>query len=117
MKLQRLGTAAALLVVLALPLTAYAGGKHGSNGSNGAATASCSASAGSVQASGLPTDQVVNFMVQTASGTTGWVLGYTSDGTFTVAVPTAAAGTTYEFVSRTWGPDGSKYNVFTSCSA
>ena len=46
----------------------------------------------------------------------GWVLGFTDDGTWTVYVPARAGATTYEFVSRTWGPDGSKYDVFASCS-
>jgi hypothetical protein len=32
-------------------------------------------------------------------------------------VPAPNGPTTYEFVSRTYGPDGSKYNVFQSCSS
>jgi hypothetical protein len=70
-----------------------------------------------VYGSGLPTGQVINFMMSDSSGKTGWVLGYTPDGTWFVNVPAPNGPTTYEFVSRTFGPSGSKYNVFTSCSA
>ena len=55
-------------------------------------------------------------MITDSAGTTGWVLGYTWDGTFTVRVPAATAPTTYEFVSRTSGPGGTRYTVFASCS-
>jgi hypothetical protein len=70
-----------------------------------------------VQATGLPTDQVINFMVTDSSGTNGWVLGYTPDGTWSVNVAMPTGQTTYEFVSRTYGPNGSKYTVFADCSA
>jgi hypothetical protein len=113
MKLRKLRIAAALVVVIATPVTAFAGGKHGPNA---ASTAGCTVSGNVVQASGLPTDQVINFMVTTSSGTTGWVLGFTPDGTWSVNVPAPTGPTTYEFASRTYGPDGSKYNVFASCS-
>ena len=69
-----------------------------------------------VDAVGLPTDQVVNFLISDSAGTTGWVLGYTSDGTWSVAVPAASGPTTYQFVSRTSGPNGSKHTVFAACS-
>jgi hypothetical protein len=118
MQAQRLGAVAALAVILALPLTAYAGGKHGANN---APTAGCTLSStslgGVVQATGLPTGQVINFMVTTASGTTGWVLGYTPDGAWSVNVAAPSGPTTYQFVSRTSGPNGSKYTVFADCSA
>jgi hypothetical protein len=77
--------------------------------------ASCTVSGTTVTATGLPTTELVNFLQTNASGTTGWVLGYTPDGTWNVTVPAATASTTYQFVSKTWGPDGSKYTVFTSC--
>jgi hypothetical protein len=92
-------------------------GKGGTKGNNDAASASCSASGTLVHASGLPTDQVINFMLTDSSGTTGWVLGYTWDGTFNTTVPAANGPTTYQFVSRTWGNDGSHYTIFASCSA
>jgi hypothetical protein len=104
----------AAVLVFAVP-SALAG-KGGVKG-NAQAAGSCLATGGTVQASGLPTDQVINFMVSDSSGTNGWVLGYTWDGTFTASVPAANGPTTYEFVSRTWGTDGSKYTVFASCSA
>jgi hypothetical protein len=107
MKPQKFGLAAALVVVLALPLTAFAGGKHGPNA---APTTGCTVSGNTVQASGLPTGQLLNFMVSSPSG-------YTSDGTWSVSVPAASGPTTYEFASSTWGPNGSKYTVYASCSA
>jgi hypothetical protein len=111
---RRIGIALASLAIIATPATAFAGGKHGSNN---APTVACSVSGGVVSATGLPTDQVINFMVTTSSGTTGWVLGFTPDGTWSVSVPAPSGSTTYEFASRTFGNDGRKYNVFASCSA
>jgi len=81
-----------------------------------AAPASCAVSGSTVSAAGLPTDQVVNFMVTDGSGTSGWVLGFTTDGTWSVSVPAANGPTSYQFVSRTWGPNGSHYTVFATCS-
>ena len=103
----------ACLFLAATPAFAGKGGTHG----NDPAPASCTASGNLVQAAGLPTDQVINFMVSDSSGTTGWVLGFTSDGSWSVSVPTPTSPTTYEFASRTWGPNGSKYTTFASCSA
>jgi hypothetical protein len=96
----------------AAPALAGKGGAHG----NDVAAASCDASGGVVQASGLPTDQVINLMVTDSTGTSGWVLGFTTDGSWSVNVPAPNGATTYEFASRTWGPNGSKYRVFASCS-
>jgi hypothetical protein len=76
----------------------------------------CTISGNTVSASGLPTGEVINFMVSDASGTTGWVLGFTPDGTWSVNVPSPKGTATYQFISRTWGPSGSKYTVFSSCS-
>jgi hypothetical protein len=69
-----------------------------------------------VTGTGLPTDQALNFMVTDASGSWGWVLGFTDDGTWSVAVSAPNGAATYEFVSRTWGQNGSKYTVFAGCS-
>jgi hypothetical protein len=80
------------------------------------AHASCTVSGSIVSAVGLPTDQVINFMVKDSSGTRGWVLGFTKDGAWVVTVPSPNGPTTYQFVSRTRGPNGSKYTVFASCS-
>jgi hypothetical protein len=113
MTLSRFRIIAALVIVIATPVTALAAGKHGPNA---APAAGCTVSGTTVGATGLPTDQVINFMVTTSSGTTGWVLGFTPDGTWSVSVPAQTGPTTYEFASRTYGPDGSKYNVFASCS-
>ena len=108
----------ALALAVAAPAIAGKGGNGNGNGNgNGAdeARASCSVAGQVVTASGLPTDELVNFMVTTDAGTSGWVLGYTPDGTWSVQVPAGAA--TYEFASRTYGPHGSKYDVFASCSS
>src|SRR4051794_16771357 len=58
-----------------------------STGGNSAAAGGCTVSGQVVSVTGLPTDQVVNLMVTTAAGTTGWVLGFTPDGTWAVDVP------------------------------
>jgi len=76
---------------------------------------SCSVAGSVVNGTGLPTDQVINFLITDAGGTWGWVLGYSPDGTMSVPVQSGTGPTTYQFVSRTWGPNGSKYNVFASC--
>jgi hypothetical protein len=81
-----------------------------------APSGSCVVGAGSVTATGLPTGELINFMVKTDAGTSGWVLGFTELGTWTVSVPATSVPTTYEFVSRTWGPNGSRYTVFASCA-
>jgi len=113
MRLIGIATAvAALVVALATPALAGKGG----NG-NRSDPGKCVVSGTVVAANGLPTDEVVNFMVTDGSGTWGWVLGYTWDGTFAVTVPAPSGPTTYEFASRTWGPHGTKYAVFASCSA
>jgi len=101
-----------VLAVGASPALADRGG-HGHN--TGPSPASCTVSADIVSAVGLPTDEVINFLITDDAGTRGWVLGM-SDGTWTVPVPAATGPTTYRFVSRTWGPNGSKYDVFASCS-
>src|SRR2546423_11767466 len=86
-------------------------------GSKSAADPPCIVSGSTVTATALPTDQVINFMITDANGKSGWVLGFTSDGTWSVNVPAPNGATKYEFASRTWGPSGSKYSVFSSCSA
>jgi hypothetical protein len=111
-KLLRVAGLAATVVVLAAGSALAAKGGHQST-----AAASCFMSGNVVYGSGLPTGEVINFMLSDASGKTGWVLGYTPDGTWMVNVPSPNGATSYEFVSRTFGPSGSKYNVFASCSA
>jgi len=105
----------ATLVAISAPATAAGNGKGKGSGS-AAVTAPCSVVDGVVYGTGLPTGEVINFMVTDASGTGGWVLGFTPDGMWTVNVPPASGPTTYEFASRTFGPNGAKYNVFQSCS-
>lgn len=116
MKPEKLGVAAALVVMLVLPVTALAGGKHGGGGNNAPTAAQCTVSGTVVSATGLPAGQLINFMVSAPSGTSGWVLGYTTDGTWSVTVP-ETAGATYQFTGVTSGANGSKYTVYASCSA
>ena len=78
---------------------------------------SCTVDDRVVTATGLPRDQVVNFMVTDGSGTDGWVLGTTWEGTWAVSVPARDGWTTYEFASKSWGKNGAKYRVYASCSA
>ena len=105
---------AMLAVVVLTSVPAHAAGRG--KGHTTAITPPCAVVDNVVFGSGLPTDEVINFMVTDASGTGGWVLGFTPDGTWTVNVPPATGPTTYEFASRTFGPNGAKYNVFQSCS-
>jgi hypothetical protein len=95
----------------AVPSAAMAAPKPASTGS-----ASCAVSGTVVNATGLPVGEVINFMVTDSSGARGWVLGYTDDGTWSVSVPTPIGPTTYQFVSRTSGPNGTKYTISASCS-
>ena len=69
-----------------------------------------------VYGQGLP-DELLNFMVEDASGSSGWVLGTTSSGEWAVNVPDRAGDTTYKFISRTRGKDGKRYTTFAACHA
>ncbi len=106
----------ALLAILSLALAA-APAFAAKGGNKASSDPPCSVAGNIVQASGLPTGQLINFMMSDASGSTGWVLGFTSDGTWKVDVPAPNGPTTYQFASQTWGNDGSHYTVFSSCSA
>jgi hypothetical protein len=108
-------TLVTLLVLLSLTLAAPA--FAGKGGKPASSIAGCTVSGNVVSAAALPTGRLINFMVSDASGTSGWVLGYTSDGSWSVDVPARSGPTTYQFASTTWGPNGSKYSVFASCSA
>jgi hypothetical protein len=117
MRFIHIAATVAALAFAVSPVLAERGGNGNGHGNNSApAPASCSVSGKVVSATGLPTDEVINFMVTDASGTWGWVLGM-SDGTWTLTAPPQNGPTTYEFVSRTWGPNGRKYDVFASCAA
>ena len=56
-------------------------------------------------------------MVIDESGKRGWVLGFTDSGTWAEVVSERVGTTRYEFVSRTYGREGTKYRVFSRCSA
>ncbi len=118
MRLITLLIAIAALAVAAPAIAGKGGNGNGNgNGPGERASGSCSVSGNVVTGTGLPTDEVINFMVTDSGGTWGWVLGYTDTGTWAVTVPAPNGATTYEFASRTWGPNGSKYTVYASCSA
>ena len=114
-------SAEALIIVilvfglLAVPVLAAKGGRGGGNAA--AAVATCVVDGNVVSSTSLPTDQIINFMVTDESGTTGWALGFTLEGWWNVSVADRHGPTTYEFVSRTAGSGGTRYEVFASCSA
>lgn len=115
MRLIATGTAVvALGIIAASPAVADRGG-NGNARPDDRVAGNCVVSGDLVTATGLPTDEVVNFLVTDSAGKWGWVLGFTDDGTWSVSVPAHEGAATYEFVSRTWGPNGSKYEVFASC--
>ena len=113
-------TEAALITLLMFGLiagtTLAARGGNGGGGNQLSAPSTCVVDGNVVTAAGLPTNEVINFMVTDAAGTWGWALGFAGDEAWAVPVPDRNGPTTYEFASRTWGPNGSKYNVFASCS-
>lgn len=112
-----------LLAALALAVAAPAlGGKGGNGNGNGAgndaaSSASCAVDGNVVTGTGLPNWTLMNFMLTDASGTSGWVIGYTDDGTRSIHVPDRTGPTTYEFAGETYGRNGSKYDVYARCQA
>ena len=110
-------TVASLCVVgafLAVALPLATAGTRAQSASGGG---SCSVDGNQVSAAGLPTNAVVNFFVTDANGKTGWALGITWEGNWSLTVPDRTGPTKYEFASTTWGKNGSKYLVYASCSA
>ena len=112
------GTEALLITLLMFGLIAGTtlAAKGGNGGNPNREATACQVDGNVVSTTGLPTYEVINFMVTDASGTTGWVLGITWEGWWTLTVPERSGPTTYEFVSRTYGPNGTKYRVYSSCS-
>jgi hypothetical protein len=111
---------AALIILLTFGLivgTAFAA-KGGNGGGNPHRSVSiCQIDGNTVIGTGLPTDEVLNFMVTEGASTWGWALGFAGDsGTWDVPVPDRSGSTRYEFASRTYGPNGEKYEVFATCS-
>ena len=105
-----------LLVFGLIASTTFAA-KGGNGGKPQPAVSTCVVDGNVVRSTSLPTDEIVNFMVTDGSGTTGWVLGLTWEGWWNVDVPARNGPTTYEFVSRTSGNNGTKYTVFDRCTA
>ena len=106
--------AVAFSLAVVLPL-ASAGTRH--HGAGAASTAGgCTVNGNVVSATGLPTDVLLNLVVDDANGAWNRALGF-SDGTWSVSVPDRSGPTTYKFTSITWGNNGSKYYVYAQCSA
>jgi hypothetical protein len=113
-----LGASAEAALITLLIFGLIAGTTLAAKGGNqGRTVGTCVVSGSVVTGSGLPTDQVINFMVTDVNGTWGWALGFAGDDAWDVPVPDRAGPTTYAFASRTWGPGGSKYTTFARCSA
>ena len=112
-------TEAGLITLLMFGLIAGSAlaAKGGNGGKPNREATTCQIDGNVVSATGLPTYEVINFMVTAANATTGWVLGITWEGSVTVTVPERSGPTTYEFVSRTYGPNGSKYTVYAACTS
>ena len=106
----------ALALAVAAPAIAGKGGNGNGKGSD-RETGSCSVDGNMVYGAGLPNWELLNFMVTDGDGTSGWALGFTDDGTRSVYVPDRTGPTTYEFTGVTRGNDGSKYDVYATCSA
>jgi hypothetical protein len=104
--------AAAVCLAIAMPLASA-----GTRTKAAAGAGTCEVSGNVVNATGLPTNTVLNFFVTNADGKDGRVLGITWGGTWSVTVPDRTSRTTYEFASTTFGKHGSKYWVYASCTA
>jgi hypothetical protein len=114
-KSRNFAVVAVVAVVACLSFASVA--SAGTRSQSAAGAGSCSVSGNVVEATGLPTDAVINFMMSDADGKYGWALGITWEGTWSLTVPDRTGPTTYEFVSTTYGKGGSKYLVYASCSA
>ncbi len=117
-----LGASAEAALITLLMFGLIAGTALAAKGGNGSSphrsVSTCTVDGNVVTGSGLPADQVLNFMVTEDGSTWGWVLGFAGDAaTWRVTVPDRDGPTTYEFASRTWGPNGTKYTVFSTCTA
>lgn len=116
-----LGATAEAGLITLLVFGLIAGTTFAAKGGNGgkplSVVSTCVVDGNVVRSTSLPTDEIVNFLVTDESGTSGWVLGFTLEGWWNVNVPDRNGPTTYQFVSRTWGNGGSRYQVFDSCTA
>ena len=114
------GAEAALITLLMFGLiagTTLAARGNGGGGNPHRTVSACQIDGNVVSAGGLPTNEVINFMVTDGRGTWGWALGLTDGDYWSTTVPARQGPTTYEFASRTWGPNGAKYAVYASCHA
>lgn len=96
--------------------TFAAKGGNGKGPANKAPTGSCQVDGNVVHGWDLPNWELMNFMVTDESGTSGWVIGYTDSGERWIDVPAPNGATRYEFTGRTYSADGTKYEVFATCT-
>ena len=107
----------ATIAALALAAAPALAGKGGNGSGSGSRDAACSVAGNVVTGSGLPNWTLMNFMVTDSEGTSGWVIGFTDDGSRSIGVPDRNGATTYEFTGETRGKDGTRYDVYASCNA
>ena len=111
-------TEAALITLLMFGLIAGTTlAAKGGGGGPHRSVSTCQIDGTIVSAGGLPTTEVINFLITDDDGTWGWVLGLTDGDYWSTTVPERTGPATYRFVSRTWGPSGTKYTVYASCTA
>lgn len=113
-------TEAALITLLMFGLiagtTLAARGGSGKGPANKEPAGSCQVDGTTVHGWNLPVWELMNFMVTDASGTAGWVIGFTDTGERWIDVPAPSGPTRYEFAGRTQTADGTKYEVYASCT-
>ena len=105
----------ALLVALILSVGAASASAAPKKGPKAATIAgTCWVDGDVVHGSGLPSDEVINFLIIGPDGSQdGWVLGHSS--WWNVSVPERTGETLYQFISAQKGKDGRKYTVFAEC--
>jgi hypothetical protein len=112
------GRIAPIAVVLALLLgvaTAAVAAPPEGKGKNALMlSGSCWVDGTVVHATGLPSDEVINFWITNPDGGhDGWVLGHSS--WWNVSVPERTGSTLYQFISRQMGKEGKQFTVFAEC--
>lgn len=110
-------TAIVAVLFLSIATAAAAPKENRGNGNRGAdPVGTCVVDGTMVYATGLPTNELLNFWITEVDGSThGWVLGQTYVGSWSVEVPERDALTKYEFISKQWGKDGKRYDVYAAC--
>lgn len=101
-------------LVLAVGASAAAAPPEGKGKNALTLSGTCAVDGTVVHATGLPSDEVINFWITNPDGGhDGWVLGYSS--WWHVNVPDRTGSTLYQFISRQKGKDGKQFTVFAEC--